>query len=503
MATRTRFTEIFQNNTPQESTIPIGCQAKNVVLEDGSILEQALGDINFQENGSIIDQIKEAKNKGDGYAPINSPFFERGLFLKRYASTGENKLLTLKPQSSITARGVTLTYNANTLFWTLNGSSISPGEEVRIFMYGKGTPETKIINENSYTFEITRNTLLNDFFQLGFSLYNQVSEETSYNTITEEGENFSYNFTIQSNQVLTGIYLLLPGSSQSIEIGGQQFQVAFTETSENNNLIDRYHTVFDIQQSSSTKAWTTTISENLVVNKGLQDKARSTLGTIYDTEWEGILNINPSLNECPNILLQNGKIKFKFNNSAEDFNINSATEQGKNILNYDSATQHQFKILGVPQLNILSNKIQTATNTDVEIKKDLIVDGNFQNANTPKYIFFDTMKKLEQRIHGDDTNFPINTPVIVCLNGPIAGYFTQGGIGRFNLKGYGYAYRPSKYTALFFYYCNSSFYKTQYGWGSDSNYQVTNSRYVTTWKIDFQNKVINIKNGRNFWTWGT
>ena len=43
---RERFSEIniVGNSTP----IPVGAEAKNITLKDGSILEQALGDINFQ-----------------------------------------------------------------------------------------------------------------------------------------------------------------------------------------------------------------------------------------------------------------------------------------------------------------------------------------------------------------------------------------------------------------------------------------------------------------------
>ena len=54
---RERFSEI--NITGTANPIPVGAEAKDITLNDGSVLEEALGDINFQENGSIIDQINK------------------------------------------------------------------------------------------------------------------------------------------------------------------------------------------------------------------------------------------------------------------------------------------------------------------------------------------------------------------------------------------------------------------------------------------------------------
>ena len=52
------------------------CSMIDITLKDGSVLEQALGDINFQENGSIIDQINKINMKMEedtSYAPLSAP----------------------------------------------------------------------------------------------------------------------------------------------------------------------------------------------------------------------------------------------------------------------------------------------------------------------------------------------------------------------------------------------------------------------------------------------
>ena len=49
-----RITEIKKGPS---NVYPIGASASNITLNDGSILEEALGNINLAENGSIIDQI--------------------------------------------------------------------------------------------------------------------------------------------------------------------------------------------------------------------------------------------------------------------------------------------------------------------------------------------------------------------------------------------------------------------------------------------------------------
>lgn len=48
------------------ASYPFGALAENIILSDGSVLEDALGNVNLFENGSVIDQIQEAKKTLNG-----------------------------------------------------------------------------------------------------------------------------------------------------------------------------------------------------------------------------------------------------------------------------------------------------------------------------------------------------------------------------------------------------------------------------------------------------
>lgn len=80
-----RITEVAQG---LNNLYPIGANANNITLSDGSILEEALGNVNLAENGSIIDQINNmAQSYGQIYAPIISPNFQGSINLKEDSNT--------------------------------------------------------------------------------------------------------------------------------------------------------------------------------------------------------------------------------------------------------------------------------------------------------------------------------------------------------------------------------------------------------------------------------
>ena len=75
-----RITEIKRGNS---NIYPIGANASNITLGDGSILEEALGNINLAENGDLVSQIKNMAQSFDQvYAPIVSPEFQDSIKLK-------------------------------------------------------------------------------------------------------------------------------------------------------------------------------------------------------------------------------------------------------------------------------------------------------------------------------------------------------------------------------------------------------------------------------------
>ena len=41
------------------ASYPFGALAENIILSDGSVLEDALGNVNLFENGSVIEQIQK------------------------------------------------------------------------------------------------------------------------------------------------------------------------------------------------------------------------------------------------------------------------------------------------------------------------------------------------------------------------------------------------------------------------------------------------------------
>ena len=147
---RERFSEIniVGNSTP----IPVGAEAKNITLKDGSILEQALGDINFQEKGSIIDQLGQLSTTiqdSYDYAPYTNPRFKNSLAVRQY--NRDNIITEMTPNidaetESLVQNGLTATLNDDYI-WTLAGT-VDTQNEVRLILYGDPTGSEKLtINE--------------------------------------------------------------------------------------------------------------------------------------------------------------------------------------------------------------------------------------------------------------------------------------------------------------------------------------------------------------------
>lgn len=71
-----RFTRVKKNG----SIIPVGAEAENITLKDGSILEEALGDINLAEKGSIMTQIQKIPDTfSQTFASIKNPIFQESV----------------------------------------------------------------------------------------------------------------------------------------------------------------------------------------------------------------------------------------------------------------------------------------------------------------------------------------------------------------------------------------------------------------------------------------
>lgn len=121
-----RITEIKKGPS---NIYPIGASASNITLNDGSILEEALGNINLAENGSIIDQIHNmAQSYSQIYAPIVSPEFQGNIKLKEGSNTvidvalkEDNQTVNISIQGDLTVSGTSKLGNiqggANSTSW--------------------------------------------------------------------------------------------------------------------------------------------------------------------------------------------------------------------------------------------------------------------------------------------------------------------------------------------------------------------------------------------------
>ena len=121
-----RITEIKKGPS---NVYPIGASASNITLNDGSILEEALGNVNLAENGSIIDQIHNmAQSYSQIYAPIVSPEFQGNIKLKEgsntvvdVASKEDNQTVNISIQGDLTVSGTSKLGNiqggANSTNW--------------------------------------------------------------------------------------------------------------------------------------------------------------------------------------------------------------------------------------------------------------------------------------------------------------------------------------------------------------------------------------------------
>lgn len=315
---RERFSEI--NITGTGNPIPVGAEAKNITLNDGSILEEALGDINFQENGSIIDQINKINMKIEedtSYAPLSAPRIKDAFSVRRY---NKDNILASVMATGGTKRGITANYNLYQ--WKITGAILA-GNNDTIVLYGSDDHSINLAGPSDYLVTIKNNinnALLGDssnpITSLRFDIYNSTAGTT--NTIYVYQGDETKNFTIPANCFLYRIGLNIHAGNENtiIEEGILKFELKNL----NDQQEDTYNVVFDVQQDLTNKSWTTTVAENFVVSKGLQSEARSSLGTIYNSKWEGSLNISGNINitQAPSgktgVLVNDGSVSFGMQN---------------------------------------------------------------------------------------------------------------------------------------------------------------------------------------------
>lgn len=448
---RERFSEI--NIIGSSNAVPVGADAKNITLEDGTVLEQALGDINFQENGSIIDQINEINEKVSGntsYAPLSAPRIKDAFSVRRY---NKDNILAATPHVGETKRGLTAEYQLYQ--WKVSGV-ISSGNNATILLYGNDSHEIHLGEPSDYLATIKfniGNALMgneeNPIVSLRFDLYNSITGETS-SIYMYEGDT-TKNFTIPINNFLYRICLNIHANNEEINI--ENGILKFELKNLNDQEQDIYNVVFDVQQNLDNKKWTTTVAENFVVSKGLQSEARSSLGTIYDSKWEGKFDISGlvDIKESPDgntgIITHNGLVGFAIddlnnyagstlaekaaNHRQKIYNLKDTTtpfyiaamynEGGEGILRYGAQVSHDFYV-GDQIENGESQVYITRDITKIRNTLDL-GDNRVKSNKVIQYVNLNYFSDIEN-ILIDRSNFPALTPIVFQAGGGLGLWLT-------------------------------------------------------------------------------
>lgn len=523
----TRFTEVRQSGTQQ--SVPIGTTSDYITLPDGTILTDALGDIDLTTNGSIKDQInKLASKEQSGYAPIRAPFFKQGAFVRRY---DKGNLIMDLPVStnSQSSNGITANFGATRNSWRIIGILTSRTEDTVLHLYGNSEQKLDILGAGDYYITLTdTNGLLSDNTYLKLIFYtkstNTYSSIEYYQPVTNEM--FSINQGSENNQesdqILVGIDYII-SSSVADETGFNGIiNIEITDPN-GNTQEDKYHVVFDVQQSQSDKIWTTTVAENFIVARGLQNQPRSSLGTIYNSKWEGPLSIIQSNNKKSGILTQNSGIGFVldpegdatdavFNQNASqvtnatNYRIYSGYKNGNGTLFYDSEVNHVFRVLNNNSLQesiILSPNLNTLKNdTTVEgtltVNKDLKVTSlSVDTSIIARSLHITEMggsAGLEGIIH--NSKYPTYQFIAVTLAPRICSYLatgTQNNSEQFN-SAVGFIIKSTQSYAMLYWLTNGKLYRTAYWW---SNYD-TDKRKIRTYSINISTSELSTDNGAIF-----
>ena len=495
---RKRFTQIDIKNTNIDGNqikIPVGAQATNITFLNGSILEEAFGDLAFQTKGSIQTQLNNLSNRlesDEAKAPIVRPFFQEGVFLRRY---GKQNIIYNMPHSVNTAtlRDVNIAYNINTDDWGITGT-VSSGTDTAISLYGSN--QNDLLKSGTYNYKVT---VKNDTSSEEDTSYIRLvwSADEGYNiangdfNITQETEG---EFTIPENMHLTKIDYVIPLDLSDVYIN----KTLKIQLFDNNDILanDKYHTVFDIQQNQITKTWKTTVAENFTVSPGLQGQAKSILGTIYDTKWAGPLNILRTDSQNASLLIQDSGIGFQLtgleslpgdsiqNKILAQNNFNSELKEAtpyriftsyiangdgaRGGLIYDSNDFHRFRINGTNIATIDETQVTLSEPLSVTSK---ITASHFYSPDVP--IFIRDMKSLYQleQVIKNSVDYPRRHALFITFSTQFCAQLLSPTnswkklpTGTWSAIGLGY--KTSEWTiTLLLFGTNNKIYRAQYGWG--------------------------------------
>ena len=501
---RQRFTEI--NITGNATPLPVGAEASNITLSDGSILEEALGKIDYQKNGSLVDQITaiQETNIGD-FAPLQAPHFKEGIILRRYMNNNINFLTQIQPNNVDTSAITGITAKYNNGIWTFNGTITSATDSRICILYGGGTDyyNYQIAGEGEYSVSVIDNgTLVNSDISVQFLWHNSTSGEDGQFFI--QGTNLSGTFSVPENCYLCRISLFIRAGASGTTLTNTTLQINLTKTGET-PVEDKYNTVFDVQKNLSTNSWKTTVAENFTVDRGMQGEAKSILGTIYNTTWAGKMEMKEDSTGQLGIRLPSGGISFpvgalanygtggdslstcraKLLNKTKDiradglyiapyYDIEGSSTPLANL--FYAAPSHRFQITGDNGGSRLYIK------NDETIVSNTLVANKVRSSVLPSYVFINTRQELENIIN-DDTNFP-NYKLILFNTSVAMGNFLVSGTSQastsgIHVYGFGYKYKDSTNRQFIGVFAYSNLWRFSYAWTNNGKRQLQSYALTT------------------------
>lgn len=530
---RKRFTQIIDKTN---NVIPIGGEAQNITLKDGSILEQALGKINLAKNGSIIDQINKLKTDtlAGEYAPLASPAIQR-TFAVQQDYISYNPSLTTDNQTR-TKDGMTMTRKSANSYefsgtFVLDSSSTSTSSLMAIS--GSGANVSNIGSDGEYTYIIKTNFLKQGLFSIEF--YHNSTASTSESNIegtsiyvTEdmlEGQGSTKTakgtFTVPSGHKLCRVALRAHSAAQGTQINDGN-------TGSLTIYLYKKNTFLAFKISKSSGNWDTSIRGNLTVKEYQGIEPRSSLGTIYNSSWEGVLNVKANGNSHNGILIEDSGIgfivsgntqtqrnRYKGVTSQTDYRIftgySKTTSDGIPGIYYDSFKNHNFRIKNssggytnvlnlFPQEIILSNPttmtstvtmkgnavaeknltVQGTTSLKTTTATNLTVTSRFRSGDTPIQVNVTSMSVLEGIIN-DSNTYPNERMLLLRLTDNVVYYLVTGNKSKNSSAAIcpAMGFKENDHSIILFYAGQGKIYRTQYGWPSGQANRNNNRKWTT------------------------
>lgn len=543
---RKRFTQIIDKTN---NVIPVGGEAQNITLKDGSVLEEALGEINLAEKGSIMDQINELRNGAfsEQYAPLISPKIQRSFAVQQdYISKFHTNFL------SGTSKNITLTkpyLNSNT--WSVSG--IITGETAgMILLIGANDNVSNVGSAGTYTYYIASNCISQGKTSIQFfwnNLNNTNNRESFVNEadmkpIDAEGINKQVKgkITIPSGCKLNRITFFLYAAGTDYEIKNGYVTMYLYK-----DLDDKDTYPFSI--TNSNDRWKTSIADNLEVKSYNTTAPRSKLGTIYGSSWESILTVEAIKSVSSNkrypgngVLIRDSGVGFLLSpnsdmvsdrysgvTSVTDFRIfpgySGPAGVGKAGIYYDSGKNHIFRVKedkdgafryrlvitpdaielykpttitgGVTINGAASISGATTIGGDLTTKGKLIsngtleINGKVTSSNLPLQVTISSMKEFEAVIENND--YPSYHILTFVLKPTVVYYLTKrkGGYKDSSVPSgisscTGVGFKTSSNNILLFFVGMGKLFRCQYYWPENKGRVKKNNRGFHTFSIEIK-----------------